>query len=156
MTTAALYESYYIGSDGVRRRTNFSGNYSFNFLGAREFKIGSNKSISVGIKITAAGNKRYGPIDSTLSVQTGEIVYVDSLRNSLQLDDYFRADFKVNYKINQKNVTHEIGLDIVNILNTKNVLKLTYAPDPLDPGANAIREEYQLGLLPIFYYKIDF
>ena len=44
----------------------------------------------------------------------------------------------------------------VNILNTKNVLKLTYAPDPLDPGANAIREEYQLGLLPIFYYKIDF
>lgn len=156
MTTAALYESYYTGSDGVRRKTNFSGNYSFNFLGAREFTLGNNKSISVGIKITAAGNKRYGPIDSTLSVQTGEIVYVDSLRNSLQLDDYFRADLKVNYKINQNKVTHEIGLDIVNILNTKNVLKLTYAPDPIDPGANAIREEYQLGLLPIFYYKIDF
>jgi len=156
MTTMALYESYYLGSDGVRRKTNFSGNYTYNFLGAREFTIAGNKSISLGMKITAAGNKRYGPVDSTLSVQTGEIVYIDSLRNTLQLPDYFRADLKINYKINQKKVTHEIGLDIVNILNTKNVLKLTYAPDPLDPGANAIREEYQLGLLPIFYYKIDF
>ncbi len=74
----------------------------------------------------------------------------------MQLPDYFRADLKINYRINRKKVTHEIGLDLVNILNTKNVLKLSYAPDPNDPSANAIREEYQLGFLPIFYYKIDF
>jgi hypothetical protein len=156
MTTVSLYESYYVGSDDVRRKTNFSGNYTFNFLGSREFEFGGNKAFSVGLKVTAAGNKRYGPVDSTLSIATGEIVYIDSLRNTLQLDDYFRMDLKINYKINQEKVTHEIGLDIVNVLNTKNVLKLTYAPDPQDPGANAIREEYQLGLLPIFYYKIDF
>ena len=125
-------------------------------LTKREFEFGGNKAFSVGLKVTAAGNKRYGPVDSTLSIATGEIVYIDSLRNTLQLDDYFRMDLKINYKINQEKVTHEIGLDIVNVLNTKNVLKLTYAPDPQDPGANAIREEYQLGLLPIFYYKIDF
>jgi len=156
MTTVSLYESYYVGSDDVRRKTNFSGNYTFNFLGSREFEFGGNKAFSVGLKVTAAGNKRYGPVDSALSVATGDIVYIDSLRNTLQLDDYFRMDLKVNYKINQEKLTHEIGLDIVNVLNTKNVLKLTYAPDPQDPGANAIREEYQLGLLPIFYYKIDF
>jgi len=156
MTTVSLYESYYVGSDKVRRKTNFNGNYTFNFLGTREFEIGDNKAFSLGLKVTAAGNKRYGPVDTALSVQAGEIIYIDSLRNSLQLSDYFRLDLKINYKINQEKVTHEIGLDIVNVLNTKNVLKLTFAPDPLDPTANAIREEYQLGLLPIFYYKIDF
>ena len=156
MSTVSLYESFYVGSDNVRRKTNFSGTYTFNFLGTREFAIGDNKAFSIGMKVTAAGNKRYGPIDSALTVQNGEIVYIDSLRNTLQLTDYFRADLKINYKINQAKVTHEIGLDIVNLLNTKNVLKLTFAPDPTDPTANPIREEFQLGLLPIFYYKIDF
>jgi len=156
MSTISLYESFYKGSDGVKRNTDFNGNYVINFLGAREFSWGGNKSITVGTKITLAGNKRYGPVDTAASATQGEIIYIDSSRNSLQLQPYFRADLKLNYKVNQKKVTHEIGIDIVNILNTKNVLKLSYAPDPNDPTANAIREEYQLGLLPIFYYKLDF
>ena len=156
MLTVSLFESFYTGSDGVTRDTDFNGNYATNLLAAREFKLNDKSSISIGTKITAAGNKRYGPVDSTQTIAMGEIIYVDSTRNSLQLDDYFRADLKINYKINKKKVTHEIGLDLVNILNTKNVLKLTYAPDPNDPSANAIRKEYQLGFLPIFYYKIDF
>ena len=156
MLTVSLFESFYEGSDGVKRDTDFNGNFATNFLASREFQWGGNKSFSVGTKITAAGNKRYGPVDSTATVAQGEIVYDDATRNSLQLKPYFRADLKLNYKINQKKVTHEIGIDIVNLLNTKNVLKLTYAPDPNDPTAPAIREEYQLGLLPIFYYKLDF
>jgi hypothetical protein len=53
-------------------------------------------------------------------------------------------------------VTHEIAIDFVNILNTQNVLKLTFAPNKINPQLNPIREEYQLGFLPLFYYKIDF
>jgi len=53
-------------------------------------------------------------------------------------------------------VSHEIAIDLVNILNTKNVLKLTYAPNDLDPLANPVRQEYQLGFLPLFYYRLDF
>lgn len=156
MLTVSLFESFYKGSDGEKRNTDFNGNFACNFLASREFQWGGNKSISVGTKITAAGNKRYGPVDSAATVQQGEIIYVDSTRNYDQLRPYFRADLKLNYKVNQKKVTHEIGIDIVNLLNTKNILKLTYAPDPNDPTAPAIREEYQLGLLPIFYYKLDF
>jgi hypothetical protein len=56
-------------------------------------------------------------------------------------------------KWNRPRVTHEFAIDLVNVFNTKNILTLTYAPDnPLGP----IREEYQLGFLPVFYYKIDF
>ena len=156
MATISLFESSYKGSDGIKRDTDFNGNYATNFLAAREFKINDKSSISIGTKITAAGNKRFGPVDTALTVSQGEIIFVDSTRNSMQLKDYFRADLKINYTINKAKVTHEIGLDFVNLLGTENILKLTYAPDPNDPTANSIREEYQLGFLPIFYYKIDF
>jgi len=156
MTTISLFESFYRGSDKITRDTDFNGNYAINFLAAKEFEIGKKKALSIGIKITSAGNKRVGPIDTLRTNTQGEIIYVDSLRNSTQLPDYFRADIKINYKVNRKKVTHEIGLDLVNILGTENVLKRTYAPDLKDPTANAIRDEYQLGFLPIFYYKIDF
>ncbi|MBI4645603.1 MAG: TonB-dependent receptor [Bacteroidia bacterium] len=154
--TGSLYNSKYRGSDNVYRDTDYNGNYILNFICAKEFRTGERSSVTIGTKITLAGNKRYGPVDSTQTILQGEIIYIDSLRNSLQFKDYFRTDIKINYKINYKKITHEIGLDLVNIFSTKNVLKLTYAPDPADPSANAIREEYQLGFLPLFYYRIDF
>jgi hypothetical protein len=41
-------------------------------------------------------------------------------------------------------------------LGTKNLLNLTYAPVPGDPTADPIRKNYQLGFLPIFFYRLDF
>lgn len=156
LLTASLYDSKYRGSDGVKRNTDFNGNYIFNLLASREFRAGEKSSFSLGTKVTAAGNKRYSPVDTLATIRTADVQWVDSLRNTKQFKDYFRADIKLNYRINRKKVTHEIGFDLVNILGTKNVLKLSYAPNPSDPSAEPIREEYQLGFLPIFYYKADF
>ncbi|HAE12895.1 MAG TPA: hypothetical protein DCG24_01620, partial [Bacteroidetes bacterium] len=63
---------------------------------------------------------------------------------------------RVAYLINTGKLTHELAIDLVNMLNIQNVLGLTYAPNPTDPTVSPVREEYQLGFLPIFYYKIDF
>lgn len=156
LLTASIYDSRYRGSDGVKRNTDFNGNYIFNFLSSREFRLGEKSSFSIGTKVTAAGNKRYSPVDTLATIRTADIQWVDSLRNTKQFKDYFRADIKLNYRINMKKVTHEVGFDLVNILGTKNVLKLSYAPNPSDPTAEPIQEEYQLGFLPIFYYKADF
>ncbi|HRD53264.1 MAG TPA: hypothetical protein PKY96_11515 [Flavobacteriales bacterium] len=49
---------------------------------------------------------------------------------------------------------HELGLDLVNVTGQQNILTLTYAPD--HPSGDPIREEYQLGFLPLFYYKVEF
>jgi hypothetical protein len=53
-------------------------------------------------------------------------------------------------------MTHEIGLDLVNLFNTRNLLGLAYAPNLADPSAEPIAEKQQLGFLPLFYYKVDF
>ncbi len=154
--TTSLYNSHYKGSDGIKRNTDFNGNYVVNFLASKEFTVSEKGSFSIGTKITAAGNKRYSPVDTAASVRTAEIQWVDSLRNTKQFKDYFRADVKLNYRLNTKKITHEIGFDLVNVLGTKNILKLSYVPNAADPKADPVREEYQLGFLPIFYYKADF
>ncbi|MBD3627456.1 carboxypeptidase-like regulatory domain-containing protein [Cyclobacterium sp.] len=157
LVTGSLFEARYQGSDGIWRDTEFNGNYAFNFLGTREFQT-RNGLIGIGTNITTAGGRRYGPVDVERTQEQQEIIYQDESRNSLRFDPYFRMDLRVNYRINRKKLSHEIALDLINILNTKNILNLTWAPDELenpDPEKSII-QNYQLGFLPIFYYKVDF
>ncbi|MBC8146486.1 MAG: TonB-dependent receptor, partial [Bacteroidetes bacterium] len=153
MISASLYESKYIASNGIQYDTDFNGNYIINALGTKEFKWGkkNNTSFGIGGKITYAGGKRFTPINLTQSNIVGYAVYFEEHKNSEQYKNYFRADIKINYKLNTAKLTHEIGLDLVNVFGIENVFKQTYVG-----GDIGIREEYQLGFLPIFYYKIDF
>ncbi len=156
LLTGTLYDSKYRGSDGVLRNTSYNGTYIANVLAGKEFRLNEKQTISLGLKITTAGGKRYGYVDIEASKKEQDIVFKDSLFNERQFRDYFRMDLKVNWKFNAWKVTHEIGLDLVNILNTKNILSLVYSPNLVDPTADPIAVRYQLGFLPIFYYKIDF
>lgn len=153
--SATLYDSKYYGSDGVLRNTSYNGNYIANLLGGKEFKIGEKHSISVGLKTTVAGGKRYGKVDIAETNFLQEIIYEDDDFNNFKFKDYFRLDLKVSWKMNAKRTTHEIGLDLVNITNQRNLLSLAYAPNLADPSAVPVAEKQQLGFLPIFYYKID-
>ena len=156
LVTLSMFESNYVGSDGVQRRTDFDGQYAANGILAKEFVFKNKHALQLSTKITVAGGRWYGPVDTSASVYQKDIIYVDSLRNTKQLPGYFRADLKINYRINGKKVSHEIGLDVVNVFDTKNILKLTYAPDNFNPASSPIRYDYQLGRLPLFYYRIDF
>ncbi len=157
MMTASVFDAKYRGSDGILRNSDFNTHYAVNALGAREFKLGEKQTLELGAKVTMAGRRYYTPIDTAASRIENDEVYVDSLRNTLTFSSaYFRLDLRVVWKLNTKGLTHEIGLDLVNVLNRKNILGLTYSPNPLDPSAEAVVEQYQLGFLPLFYYKLDF
>ena len=156
MLTASLFESKYRGSDGIVRDTDFNGNYAANALFTKEWTTRKDNLLGVGGKVTYAGGKRYGPADLAASQAANEVVYVDELRNSRQFPPYFRADIRVSYRINRPLLSHEIAVDLVNLLGIQNVLALTWAPDPDDLTAEPIRREYQLGFLPLFYYRVDF
>lgn len=157
LTTVSLYQSRYKGSDGVERNTDFNGNYISNLLVGKEFKVGKDKrhTLALGAKITYAGGKRYGYVDTVATNAQKEIIFLDSAYNERRFHNYFRLDVKVNYTINGKKVSHEIGLDLVNLLNTQNILGLTYVPNPDNPS-EPYAQRNQLGFLPLFYYKIDF
>jgi hypothetical protein len=156
LATVSLFESKYKGSDGIERNTDFNGRYVSNFLVGKEFRTTEHAILSLSSKTTAAGGRRYTPVDIEASALANEAVFQDHLTNTLQFRDYFRQDLRISYRINSKRVTHEIALDLINISGTKNIMGLSYAPDPANPLANPMREEYQLGFLPLFYYRIDF
>jgi hypothetical protein len=156
LVSATVYDSKYVGSDNIERNTSYNGTYIANLLAGKEFKIGEKQTISLGFKMTFAGGKRYGYIDSAATALNQELIYRDEDFNNLQFQDYFRIDAKINWKFNALRMTHEIGLDLVNVTNRKNLLSLAYAPDLLNPSKEPTTEKYQLGFLPIFYYKIDF
>lgn len=159
--SGTLYDSRYTGSDGILRNTSYNGKYVTNLLAGKEFKIGKKNILGLGGKVTMAGGKRYGLVDIAKTNQEKDLIYRDSMFNELQFKDYFRMDLKISWRMNAKAMTHEIGLDLVNILNTKNLLSLAYAPS-LDPNVinspsyQPVTQKTQLGFLPIFYYKIDF
>lgn len=159
--SGTLYDSKYTGSDGVLRNTSYNGSYVANLLAGKEFKLGKRNILGIGTKVTTAGGKRYGLVDLAKTNLEKDLIYQDSMFNELQFKDYFRMDLKISWRMNAKSMTHEIGLDLVNILNTKNLLSLAYAPslDPAvvnSPNYQPVSEKTQLGFLPIFYYKIDF
>lgn len=156
LITASLFESKYTGSDGIERNTDFNGNYAANFLAGKEFTFKDKNVLSLGIKFTTAGGRRYGYVDVPATEIERELIFLDSAFNERQFRAYYRLDMKLTYKINTPKLTHEIGLDLVNLLNTRNILSLSYSPNLADPSAEPIAEKLQLGFLPIFYYRVDF
>jgi hypothetical protein len=62
LMTTSLFESKYTGSDGVERNTAFNGNYVFNLLAGKEWKVGKSNAITFDVKGTYAGGRRYSPI----------------------------------------------------------------------------------------------
>jgi len=159
LLTASVFDAKYKGADGVSRNTDFNGKYSWNFLASKEWKLSPSLGLVTGLKATMAGGRWYGPVDDDASLEQREIIFIDQDRNTQQFDDYFRLDIKTNLTWNRPETTHELGIDFVNILGTENILKLTYAPDEMDvndPNYSPVRKEYQLGFLPIFFYRLDF
>ncbi len=157
LLTGSLFDSKAKGNDGVVRNTDFNTHYAANLLVGYEHKLRTYSTIIAGAKITAMGSKLYSPIDVAASNVYGDAVVIDSLRNSLSLKPYFRADLKLGVKLNAKKATHEFALDLVNVLGNKNDLANTYSSDLAAQGnPQPYYKQYQLGFLPIFYYRIDF
>ena len=156
--SGSLYNSKYKGSNGVENNTDYNGRFATNLLAGVEYDIGKKKrsNINIGFKLTYAGGRLYSDVDTLQSNRIMDVVPLDNATNVRQFEDYFRTDLRVAYKINGKNASWEIALDLVNLTNHKNVLALSYSPDPTNPTANPYVKNYQLGFLPLFYVKVDF
>ncbi len=154
MFSGSVFDSKYKASDGKWYNTSFNSNYIMNLLGTKEFRWGK-KSINVigiGGKITFGGGQRYTPYDTLKSKFSEDPIVQDDQRNKYQFRPYFRFDIKLNYSFNgKKRITHEVGVDLVNLTFQKNILRLQYVEANTAP-----REVYQLGFLPLFYYRVDF
>lgn len=151
LITGSLFQSKYVGSDNVYRNTAFNGNYVFNALGGKEFKIKEKHIIALDVKFTYAGGKRYVPIDLPASIAFGDEVRDGTRAYVKQYPEYFRMDVKPSYKLNTKRFTHEVSVDIQNITQHDNVFQQIY-----DLNTKEIKTDYQLKFFIVPQYKLTF
>jgi len=155
LVTLSLFESKYKGSDGVERSTAFDGGYVFNVLGGREFKLGDSgrRFLTLDTKLTAAGGRPYTPVNLEASQQAGEEVLYDDRAFSQRLDDYFRWDVKIGFRLNsaKRKLSQTFFLDFQNVTNRSNIFAMRYN----EVKGNVGRID-QIGFFPDLLYRIEF
>ncbi len=151
MLTSSVFESKYKGSDNVLRNTKYNGNYVFNLLGGKEFKLKKDKAISVSVRASWAGGLRYTPIDLEQSIAEQETIRDNTKIFENKRDDFVRIDLKIRYRKNRKKTTRQWEIDIQNITNNLNV-----AGDYFSTGKQSINTWTQLGIIPVLSYRIEF
>ncbi len=156
LATGSIYQSKYKGSDNIEHNTGFNGQYVYNILMGKEFKIGKEKQnrLSFDLKMTQAGGRYFTPVDLAASQAVGyQVLKGDSYSYTERNPDFYRIDFKIGYVINNKKhkTSQTISIDIQNVTNHKNVFAQRY-----NPLTNSMNTAYQLPFLPNFVYKIQF
>lgn len=151
LSTLSLFESKYRAKDLAWRNTAFNGNYVYNILAGKEWFLNKKMRLSVDAKMVYAGGLREIPIDSEKSNIYGDLEYDYVNAYVPQIADYFRADIRAGLKLDLKKVSQEWAFEIKNITGRQNEFNSDY-----DPVNNVITKEYQLGIFPVFLYRIFF
>ncbi len=149
--TVSLYQSEYLASDNKWRNTAFNGNFVVNGLFGKEYKTKNNEVLSINLRVTYAGGRRYLEIDEARSRAEGREVYIDDLAYSNRVKDFFRTDLRIGFKKNSKRITQEFAIDIQNVLNIRNVLARQF-----NPKTGNVDILNQIGIFPIPLYRIQF
>jgi hypothetical protein len=153
LLSTSLYDSKYKALDDVWHNTRYNGNYAVSFTAGKEFRSTGTKNRMYGINLRtiSSGGLRTTPIDFEKSIEEGNTQYVESLAYSQQLPGYFRTDLRFSMKRNRARSTSTLALDIQNVTNQKNL-----GGQYFDVQSAEIKKWYQLPLLPVLSYKIEF
>ncbi|MCX6141446.1 MAG: TonB-dependent receptor [Candidatus Kapabacteria bacterium] len=151
LVTGSLFDSRYVGSDGIERNTAYNSKYVANILGGKEFRVGENNVLAVNLKLSTTGGRYLTPIDLEASKTQGKTVYDESQAYTDRQAAYFRADFRISYRIEFGSSTMEFALDLQNVTNHQNVFLERY-----NPRTGGITTEYQQGFFPVPTFKWTF
>ena len=150
MISAAFYESMYKNPIGKYEDTRFNGNYTSSFLTGKEWKS-RNKVFGVHARILYSGGLRQVPIDPFYSEQVGTTYNDLSQGYSIKNPDYFRTDLRVSWRKNKPGYTRTLSIDIQNVTG-----KLNVAYQYFDTFLKEVTTKYQLGIIPVIAYRVDF
>ncbi len=151
MVNGSVFKSTYQPLNGKTYSTHYDNRFGLTGMLGKEFKLKKDRFLETSLRIQYSGGFRYTPIDLEASILAQESVTIDSLAYTETLDPYFRPDLRIAFKNNKKKLSYTISLDLANFVNYQNVLRQFYNRD-----TNALDEKYQLGLLPIIAFQMDF
>jgi len=151
LSTVSLFDSKYIGSDGIERSTAFDNGFIANVLTGKEFNFNEKFSLALDTKLTYAGGRKYTPIDLAASILRGGEVRKTEQAFESQFKNYFRTDFKLTVRWNMKRLSQFWSIDFQNVFNSQNVFGTRY-----NAAKEMIETTYQLGFYPVVEYRLTF
>jgi hypothetical protein len=151
LLSTSLYNSEYKALDGVWRNTRFNGKRAVSFTAGKDFVWKKNRTFGVNIRAIYAGGFWTTPIDLEKSRELGQTERIQSLSYTQQLPDYFRADVRFSLKRNRAHSTTTVSLDLQNATNHQNLGGMYF-----EARSGEIKKWYQMPLLPILSYRVEF
>jgi hypothetical protein len=148
----SYYNSSYTTFDDITYDTRFNGNYTINAVYGKEWtKASKHRTIGVNTRLLYLGGLREHAVDEQASADAYETVYDYTNPFSEKLADYFRIDLRVSFRKNKPGYTRTFAIDIQNVLGTENEAYHKY-----EFSQQKVITKYQLGLIPVIVYRIDF
>ncbi len=150
MVSGSVYQSQFNSSGGGYEDSRFSGNFTSSLLAGKEWKS-KNKAFGVHARVLYSGGLRQAPVDPIVSEVVGTTVYDQTQGYSIKYPDYFRTDLRVSWRKNKPGYTRTLSIDIQNLTGQSNVAYLYY-----DTFLKQVTTKYQLGIIPVIAYRVDF
>ncbi len=109
------------------------------------------KIFGVNIKTIYAGGFRTTPIDAVQSTLQNQTIYYQKEAYTLSNPAYFRTDLRLSLKKERRHLTTILSLDLQNLTGRRNVYDQQY-----DIVKKKVVTIYQVGLIPVLNYKVEF
>ena len=153
LLTASLFESQYIGGDGIERDTRYATGYVVNGLLGKEFYLGQTRENMFGIsaKLKLAGGARRTPTDVAKAESAQEIITDETRAFEEQNPDQIFLDLSLTYRKNKKSYSSVWALQLLNALGSTSVSYYDY-----DYKLNQVVLVEEVIVVPSLSYKIEF
>jgi len=151
--TASLFESKYVGGDGVKRNTRYNTNYVVNILLGKEWTLGisQNKFLGANVRLNLLGGQRVYPLDGTSSSSMQHVIYDYSRPFEDQKPGIFHVNASMSYRINKKKHSSIWSVQVLNLLGSEENYGYAY-----NYRTDQIKEEKIAVVVPSVSYKIEF
>lgn len=154
LLSLSLFDATYQGADGQWRNMRFNSQHSLSLTGGREWmaqKADYQRIWGLHLRALYRGGYWYTPIDVAASQQARTTVLDYSQAFSKQLPGYFSLDLRLSHTKEKQNYRRIWSLDIQNASMQKNIGWYYY-----DQLQEKIKPAYQLGIIPVLAYRIEF
>src|SRR5690606_11388193 len=126
LLTASVFDSKYVGGDGVERHTSFNRNYVINLLGGKEWAVRTNNTIGVNAKVAYIGGNRFTPPNQAASAEHEMVILDEDRAYEWQENPRLFMDLALSYKINRPKTGHVLTLQTKNLLAQKEMFGWAY------------------------------
>jgi hypothetical protein len=147
---ASYYESKYDLGDDVWRDSRFNGRFTTSLVHGKEWtNLEKRRTISLNTRVLYLGGMRYSYQPGTMIDEETAVGPITGYTEKFK--DYFRIDLRLSFRKNKPHYTRTFAIDIQNLTSQQNEAYNYY-----DFYKQKTVMKYQLGIIPVLVYRIDF